>query len=198
MRRKIAVFGGSFDPITDAHLKVIAEIIHSKSADEVWVVPCAPRQDKSLVVNPLHRFVMCNLAVDSTFGSRFPVFVKDFEIDEKVAIPTYYLLNSLEKRYPDYMLMMVIGSDLINQIKSWHEGEKLWQEKNFLVIPRPPYERLELPPNFTWLKSSDLQLAHTQLSSTEIRKRLKKDFSLVDGLIPPTVLAHIIRYQLYS
>ena len=39
-------YGGSFNPITNAHLNCAAEIIHSKLADEVWIVPCGARPDK--------------------------------------------------------------------------------------------------------------------------------------------------------
>ena len=198
MKKKIAIFGGSFDPITDAHLKVVAEIIHAQKADEIWVVPCGPRKDKTLIASPMERCIMCHLAVNSTFGSQFPVKVKDFEIFEDEAIPTYILLQRLEKEYPNYKFRFVIGADLIPQLKDWYKGRRLQREGKFLVIPRSGFEKQKLPDNFAWLEASDLKLAHTQLSSTEIRKRLSKDFSLVDGLVPPTVLAHIIRYKLYS
>ncbi|MBM4402636.1 MAG: nicotinate-nicotinamide nucleotide adenylyltransferase [Candidatus Cloacimonetes bacterium] len=199
MRKQIALFGGSFDPITDAHLKVAAEIIHAQKADEVWVTPCGPRKDKKLVASPLQRFIMCNLAIDSTFGSHFPVQVYDVEIQENKAIPTYFLLQRLAKEFLNLEFLMVIGADLLSEIRnSWHEGERLWQEARFLVIPRPGFKKLDLPKNFTWLEASNLQLAHTQLSSSEIRKRLARDFSLVEGLVPPIVLAHIIRYNLYK
>ena len=39
-RRVVAVFGGAFDPITDGHLMMAAEVVHAKLADAVWVVPC--------------------------------------------------------------------------------------------------------------------------------------------------------------
>lgn len=197
MRKRVTIFGGSFDPITDAHLKVAAEIVHSQMADEVWVIPCGPRPDKKLVADSLHRYIMCHLAVNSSFGSRFPIYVKDFELFEQQSMPTYFLIEKLEKEYLDYEFLIVLGSDLINNIKTWDQGEKLYKEKKFLVIPRPGYKKQKLPENFVWLEARDLELAHTQLSSTEIRRRLAKNASLVDGLIPSVVLAHIIRYNLY-
>ena len=46
--------------------------MHSKLVDEVWITPCGPRPDKrSLKTSMNHRLVMCHLAVDTTFGSRF-------------------------------------------------------------------------------------------------------------------------------
>ena len=112
-RKRVCVYGGSFNPITTAHLNVAAEsscarlrilrseawqasvcsasasasasaiqrnilptytcaVMHSKLVDEVWITPCGPRPDKpSLKTSMIHRLVMCHLAVDTTFGSRF-------------------------------------------------------------------------------------------------------------------------------
>ena len=46
-RRRVALFGGAFDPPTNGHLQCCAGIIHSELADEVWMVPCGPRPDKA-------------------------------------------------------------------------------------------------------------------------------------------------------
>ena len=50
----VALLGGTFDPITDGHLKMAAEVIHSGLADIVWIVPCGPRAGTS---KPLVLFV---------------------------------------------------------------------------------------------------------------------------------------------
>lgn len=66
--KRIAIYGGSFNPITDAHLTMMAAIIHSRAADEVWVVPCGKRPDKpSLKTSVAHRFLMVHIAIESTF-----------------------------------------------------------------------------------------------------------------------------------
>ena len=46
MSKRIAVYGGSFNPITIAHVEVIKELACVKTIDEVWVVPCGRRRDK--------------------------------------------------------------------------------------------------------------------------------------------------------
>lgn len=55
-KKRVAVYGGSFNPITNAHLNCAAEIIHSKLADEVWIVPCGTRPDKYARIIPQHPF----------------------------------------------------------------------------------------------------------------------------------------------
>jgi hypothetical protein len=59
-KHRIAVLGGSFDPITDGHLKCACEIVHANVADEVWIVPCGRRPDKPSLKTPyIHRLIMC-------------------------------------------------------------------------------------------------------------------------------------------
>ena len=75
---RIAVLGGSFDPITDGHLKCACEIVHARKAQEVWIVPCGTRPDKPSLKTPyMHRLIMCHLAVNTTFGSSCPIRVCD-------------------------------------------------------------------------------------------------------------------------
>jgi hypothetical protein len=99
-RTRVAVLGGSFDPITDGHLKMACEIINSRCADEVWIVPCGPRPDKPSLRTPVfHRYIMCHLAVNTTFGARYPVKVCDFEVHEPKALATFHLMARLKREY---------------------------------------------------------------------------------------------------
>lgn len=216
--KRVALLGGSFDPITDAHLKCAAEIIHCGAAHEVWLVPCGKRPDKpTLRRTVLDRLLMCHLAVDTTFGSGFPVKVSDIELDEPKALPTWDLMQKIKRDRPDLQPVFVIGSDLVNDLKSWDEGERLWAEESFIVINRPGYElaNRELPPHATRLEppGNGFVLASQELSSSEVRKRLRytsnfgdlertaindKKYAMVEGLVPAAVLAHIIRYRLYD
>jgi nicotinate (nicotinamide) nucleotide adenylyltransferase len=213
-RIRVALLGGSFDPITDAHLKCAAEIVHCGVADEVWLVPCGRRDDKpTLRRTCLDRLLMCHLAVNTTFGSGFPVKVSDIELNEPKALPTWTLLQKIKRDRPDVLPLFVIGSDLVKDLRSWDEGARLWAEETFLVINRPDYsiEDQELPPHMIRLEAPHNQftLVSQRLSSSEVRKRLafgemersaihSKNYALVEGLVPAAVLAHIIRYKLYD
>jgi len=95
-RRRVAIYGGSFNPITNAHLNAASECIHSSLVDEVWITPCGPRPDKpSLKTSTLERLVMCHLAVDTTYGSRFGIKVCDEETRYAQALPAYILMKVL-------------------------------------------------------------------------------------------------------
>ena len=227
---RIAVLGGSFDPITTGHLKVACEIVHTRKADEVWIVPCGVRPDKPSLRTPyMHRLLMCHLAVNTSFGSSFPIRVCDVEMAEAQALSTYHLMIRLRETYPDKKFMFVIGADLLSSLKTWEApgvpdaGERLWRECDFLLMERPGYETPEdLPENFTLLTGgANATIVTEETSSSEIRRRIRPsaeiperqssnfaeteraflsegEYTMVDGLLTPAVLAHIIRYQLYA
>jgi len=217
----VAVLGGSFDPITDGHLKCACEIVHTRMVDEVWIVPCGVRPDKPSLKTPyLHRLIMCHLAVNTSFGSSFPIRVCDIEMMEEKALATYHMMKRLAREYPQKIFKFCIGADLVESIKTWDApgvedaGMKLYNECNFLVMERPGYPvPKEMPSNFTLLKPvQGTTIVTEEVSSSEIRRRIKApnfgdtergaleqgNFNMVDGLLTPSILAHIIRYKLYQ
>ena len=189
-RKRVAVFGGSFNPITNAHLNCAAEIIHSKLADEVWITPCGARPDKpSLKAPALHRLIMCHLAVDTTFGSRFGVKVCDEEMHEPRNVPTVVLMRRLKEAHPNFEFSFVVGSDLIPTLHEWdapgcegrwdavpEAGKTFLKENHFLVIDRPgdhEEHNGSLSSNFELiapaLEARGSRLTETLLSSSEVR-----------------------------
>mmetsp|Transcript_38403 Transcript_38403/g.65891 ORF Transcript_38403/g.65891 Transcript_38403/m.65891 type:complete len:305 (+) Transcript_38403:55-969(+) len=237
-RKKICVMGGSYNPITNAHLNVAAEIMHSKLADEVWITPCGRRPDKpSLQTSMVHRLVMCHLAVDTTFGSKFGVKVCDEEADKPRAMPSIVLMNTLGVKYPEADFVFAIGADQIAEMPSWTaDGEPGWWEDmgpdagkvffektHFLLIDRPgsDLDGVRMPPHCSHvseaLAARGSKMIETDLSSTEFRKRVRPADDVVrhglrkvevggakawydeaEGLVPPSVLGHIVRYGLYA
>ena len=125
---------------------------------------------------------MCHLAVNTTFGARYPVKVCDFEVHQPKALATYHLMDKLKRQSPEHDFYFVIGTDLVESIHEWpaegvpDAGEKLVAENNFLVVNRPGFEYSgELPPNFTRLepaKGDNITLVGEELSSSEVRARL--------------------------
>lgn len=110
--RHVALLGGSFSPITDAHLLVACNVLRALqrseadedsscripacsatsrlgAIDEVWVVPCGARPDKpSLTVTPSERCIMSALACEDFFGGERRVKVMPLELREDAALPS--------------------------------------------------------------------------------------------------------------
>lgn len=173
-RKRVAVYGGAFDPVTNSHLTCASEIVHSTAADEVWLVPCGPRPDKPKLKTPaVDRYCMCQIAVNSTFSPDFPAKVEDIDVFKPEAAFTYDMLTELREKYPELDFVFVIGSDWLQpgtSISSWQSlnkhwkpgmpedqrsivtGDKLLQEFDFLVIQRPGYDVSRSPEDPSGLK----------------------------------------------
>ena len=67
---------------------------------------------------------------------------------EKRMIPTYEFLQYLYKKYPDYKFYYTIGGDNVTNLKTWDDGEQLFNEANYIVFARKGYNfpNEELPP----------------------------------------------------
>jgi len=161
-RKRVAIYGGAFDPITNAHLTCAAEIIHSGSADELWIVPCGPRPDKpNLKTSAIDRLCMCQIGVNTAFSALFPVKVSTVDCFKTESAFTYDTLCELRGLHPDVDFSFVIGSDWLRpgtNFLEWESmnhdwkpedpkspkttvtGHKLLAEFDFLVVKRPGFE----------------------------------------------------------
>eukprot|EP00929_Paragymnodinium_shiwhaense_P032592 TRINITY_DN18038_c0_g1_i1.p1 TRINITY_DN18038_c0_g1~~TRINITY_DN18038_c0_g1_i1.p1 ORF type:complete len:623 (-),score=124.44 TRINITY_DN18038_c0_g1_i1:183-1949(-) len=184
-RRSVAIYGGAFDPITNAHLTCASEIVHSQCADEVWLVPCGPRLDKpNLKTPPVDRYIMCQLAVNTVFSRRFPIRVSDIECFQQEASMTYDLLCSLRERYPETDFSFIIGSDWLqpgsdmskweSRNWNWKEGDpedqklvvtghKMLSEFDLVVIKRAGYDVPPTPDDPSGLKKFGPRLRWLQM-----------------------------------
>jgi len=193
MPRRIALFGGSFNP-PGLHHRRIAEILAARF-DEVRVVPCGPRPDKPGVgeVPGPFRAALCDL----TFGDLDRVSVDLFDLEEV----EFTRNHALEKRFaPGGEIWHVVGSDWIEggaKGKSaihtgWELGAELWQGSRFIVLTRPghPVDRKDLPPN------SEVVALDLGGSSSDARAKLLHGDD-VTPLLAPRAARYIERYGLY-
>lgn len=161
-RRRVALLGGAFNPVTNAHLLLAAQVVQSGSADEVWLVPSGPRPDKpQMKTKARDRYCMCQTAVNTVFETDFPVKVSDVEVDLEEALATYDLMCKLKEENDDADFVFIIGSDWLQEgtnlaewtSKNWNwkegdpkeektvvTGSKMLQEFDFLVLRRPGYD----------------------------------------------------------
>ena len=193
MSKRIAIFGGSFNP-AGRHHRAVAEAL-GRHFDEIIVVPCGPRPDKPSVadIEPVHRAVMADLA----FRGLPKVRVELFDLEHE----TYTRTIDLDRMFsPKGEIWHVVGTDLIKGGRSggseiqrgWERGLELWKNANFVVIERAGYGIVDadLPPHHLLLRPGQSG------SSSEIRERAFKRLPIAD-LVTPEVESYIARYNLY-
>eukprot|EP00347_Sterkiella_histriomuscorum_P005472 403356485 len=150
--------------------------------------------------------------------------VDDIEIQNGEMIPSYFLMKKLEQRNLDKQFYFALGTDLIPTLRSWHEGDKLLSEINFVIFNRSGFdiengdlktdEKLKdhLPTNYIYNHQYKSILG--MVSSTEVRNRIKKvredmqnnqdqvddlqqEFLNVAGLVTKGTLDYIKQNNLY-
>lgn len=193
MNKKIAIFGGSFNPPGIHHREIARQL--SEAFDEVVVVPCGPRPDKPVTngVEPIYRAAM----VDMGFRGLPRVRVDPFDLEASTFTKTF----ELEERFKgEGELWHVVGADLLrygekgeSEIQRfWARGDWLWKNCRFAVLDRPGFnlDERDLPPRHKRIRTSE------SASSSEIRSRIYHHQGASPFLVP-SVDQYIERHGLY-
>lgn len=193
MAARIALFGGSFNP-PGLHHRLIAERL-SSSFDQVRVIPCGPRPDKTSTnqIPPVYRAALA----DITFADLPGVEVDLFDLEQESFTRNHQLQTRFES---EGQLWHVVGSDLVEHgatgqsliHRTWEKGPQLWDTARFAVLTRPghPLHPDDLPPHHELIEID------IPGSSTEIRERLGRSQS-IQNLTTRRAQAYLERYGLY-
>lgn len=186
---RIAIFGGTFDPIHAAHLTVAREALQQFALDRVLFVPAAnPPHKPGTGTTPYeHRYRMVQLAC-----AQDPLFeASRLEEGEARSYSIYTILKVKQGLGPDDRLFFLIGSDAFAEIGTWFRSADVVAAVEFLVVTRPGHT-YTTPPGARVHRLDTLALP---VSSSEIRQKLAcgKDPEELDG----AVLAYIREHGLY-
>jgi len=136
--RKLAFYGGSFDPIHLGHLSTARRLTDIFRFDEFHFVPAchAPHKRRKAPTPALDRYAMLCLATEAEPLLR----VSKMEIDQPEKPYTFQTLTRLNERYPDDDLYFVMGADSWADITTWYEWEKVLGLANHIVMTRPGFD----------------------------------------------------------
>lgn len=189
-------FGGSFNPIHQAHLICARAAAEAAGFDRVILVPAAQPPHKpqdTALASPLDRLRMCQLAVDGSELFR----VDDLEL--KRTDPSYTIDTAAALKAQGWdRITWLIGADMLLYLPKWHEVDRLMREIDFVVMARPGWNidwRL-LPPEFRKLEKNIVQTPMIGISATDIRARVAAGLS-IEYLTPPSVVRYIHDRGLY-
>lgn len=136
-RKKLAFFGGSFDPIHLGHLSTALRLAELFRFDEFNFVPAchAPHKRRKAPTPALDRFAMICLATQS----EQPLRVSKMEIEQPDKPYTLQTLSRLNEQYPNDDIYFIMGADSWADITTWYEWEKVLGLSNHVVMTRPGY-----------------------------------------------------------
>lgn len=131
MAKTIAIFGGSFDPVTIGHVMVVSHLIlNEPSIDEVMITPCYLQTGKRLSSFE-DRFVMCELAFDWLPNVTFSSVEQVLGGESVTARTVKYLAENSSDKF-----RFVMGSDLLDKVHTWEGWDVVEQLAPPIVVGR--------------------------------------------------------------
>ena len=203
---RIAILGGTFDPIHNGHLAAAQSVAEVFQVDELHFVPAfsPPHKNSRGITSPFHRFAMVALATVSFERFR----TSTIEVDALERRYTVETLEAMKDAYPSVELLFIIGTDMYQEIETWKNFRKLFELAHLVIVNRPgfrfrtdvaPYQILNEKQQVTLPKETMvfyLPFIHQPISSTEIRDERKRG-EQVSQWLPPTVWSYIEKNKLY-
>jgi len=188
---RLAILGGTFNPIHVGHLFLAEEARALLGYDRVLFVPANVPVHKTMAieVGARHRLRMLRLAVAGRRG----FLVDDCELKRggnSYMIDT--LLDVLERYRPEGRPGLLIGDDLAGGFPTWRQAPRLAELAELVVAHRTTAGRVAMEYPCRYIENSLLPV-----SSSEVRRRLGGGLP-VRYLVPDRVLAYIRRHRLYA
>ena len=196
MQKRIALYGGTFDPVHSGHIEIARKVSELFEIEKVLFIPAqvAPHKVGRPVSPPVHRYAMLALATQNDPR----LSISTFELD---APDRRYTVDTVEHFHTvlgdSTELFFIMGGDSWSEITTWREWQRLLQMVNHIVVTRPghPVDQ-KLPVAGARVMFTDAVMK--DVSATAIR-RLAADehYAELVQLVPEPVAEYIRKYELY-
>lgn len=209
-RRRIGILGGTFDPIHVGHLALARSARAALALDEVRFIPTgASWQKGSVVADAGQRLEMVRLAVADVAGFRAD------DRETRRSGPSYTVDTLTELRAelgPDPALVLLLGSDQLRNLPTWHRWRELVSLGHIACTQRERVSLQDLPPEIEELLREHgrqaladaasgsvvlFSMPPVPVSGTALRAQLARG-ERPAGLLPPAVLEYIESRKLYG
>jgi nicotinate-nucleotide adenylyltransferase len=194
-KRRIGLFGGTFDPPHIGHLLTGQSVAEARNYDEVWFVvandPWQKRERRA--VSPARlRIALVEAACYWSRHSRF--VLKPCDIEVRTGGPSYTAdtLRTLGALFPDIEFEVIVGSDAAAHLHTWHDAGWLAENAHFVLVRRDGQNPVPAP----GFQISTVESPLFEVSSTEIRNRVSAG-APVDNMVPSSVDALLRAHGLY-
>ena len=192
--RRVGLFGGSFDPVHNAHVALAQAALKALQLDELrWIPAGNPWQKTRSMTDVRHRVAMVELAMAAE-----PGYVLD-RIEVNRSGPSF-TLNTVRELAAAVGLagtqwFLVIGQDQYSNLHTWRHWQELLGRVTLAVANRPGDNRAPHP-EVQKLAHHMVPLPMLDISSTQIRQRVAAGQDITQ-LVPPTVARYIETQGLY-
>ncbi len=194
---RVGIFGGSFDPVHNAHVALARQALTDLALDElVWVPAGQPWQKRRVLAPAADREAMVRLAIQGE--PRFTL--SRIEIERSGPSYTIDTVRALRAQRPGVDWHLVIGQDQYAGFHTWQGWEELLGLVTLAVANRAanrPDAPLSADPQVLRVPHEAVALPMMNISSTDIRSRIAHGQGIAD-LVPAPVARYIARHHPYQ
>ncbi len=217
MRKRIGLYGGTFNPVHLGHLKAAADVRAAFGLDSVLLIPSyiPPHKESAGMASAADRYRMVELACAGREG----FVASPIEVEARQTSYSILTLAKIKELHPGAWIFFITGADAFLEIGTWREYERVLAECLFIVTGRPGFD-LESVSGVLGGRLGDricripeggasdeslfsrfgvflLPIKALDISSTDIRDRARRGGSL-EGLVPGAVAGYIREHHLYT
>ncbi len=218
--KRIAYYGGSFDPVHIGHLTIAKALLDQFGLDEFVFIPAfhAPHKVRLTPTSAYDRYAMLCLVTQNEPSVR----VSKMEIEMPERPYSVETLGRIKAERPDDEIFFVMGADSWMDITTWREWETVLTMTNHIVITRPGVEIgfshvtdeirskiVDIRGNFNAKSQSReaakdkrqiyiTDLVNLNISATKIRSKIRANELSWREDVPAEVANYVEKYQIYS
>ena len=200
--RKIAIFGGTFNPVHKGHIRLAERFIDRCGFDKLIILPTAvpPHKQAPDLASGEDRYNMCRLAFEGVKNAE----VSRYEIDKGGRNYTSDTLAYFKELFPEATLYFIMGTDMFLSFNEWHEPQEILKNAVLLCGIRDSSVKKDELEAFAEkelkLKPAQYELCFAEpfeISSSEIRRRIKAG-EAYENALPEAVAEYIKSEGLYE
>jgi nicotinate-nucleotide adenylyltransferase len=164
---KIAVFGGSFDPVHKSHIQLVKFALESYDVKKViFVIAYTPPHKSKQYADIDDRIAMLKIATEGLLR----IEISLYEVLKKKLVYSYQTLDYFQCLYPEAEIYIIIGSDSLLELPTWKNIDYLASRYKFMVFKRPC---IKIKKDTKYLDRCIVAQNETEdISSTEIRQMI--------------------------
>lgn len=200
MGNRLAVYGGTFNPIHNGHLHLCMECQRQLHFDRILLMPAnlPPHKEAVDLADNRDRYEMCRIAA----RAMPELEACDLELRLSGVSYTVHTLRELHRREPGQELFFLLGSDMLYSFHRWYRYREILSLATIVAGAREQeeYDRMLAYRDTLGELGSRVQvlrLSALPLSSTEIRQALRRGDASVRQALPPGVAEYIEAHGLY-
>jgi nicotinate-nucleotide adenylyltransferase len=213
--KRIAFYGGSFDPVHKGHLAIAKALTEQFELDDFFFIPAyhAPHKRDKRVTSPFCRYAMLSLVTND----EAKIKISTIELNAPEKPFTFETQTKLKSEFKNVKIFFVIGADSWAEIDTWREWEKVLTLTNIIVVTRPGYDitlpqitaeireriidlrnKTEQKTNYQEQKIYITDAVNLDISSTNIRASVSSGNNEWREKVSPEVAKYVEKYELYK